>query len=293
MKFNYVSDSNGGLSRNLTAFVDGEMYVADESHPNIDALVTAAIAGNEDEFLNLIDPSVKAAEKFSALLTDRVTVRNSRVYVDQIEVEGAFADQIVRFLEEDVDDWEPLALFLEKVYSNVDADIRENLSRWLQAEAFTLLPNGNILGYRGLRSDYTSVHAGPGIVNGVEVNGHLDNSVGNVVEIDAKLVEVNASRGCASGLHVGTYEYAKSWSQGQLVSVEVDPRHVRSVPYECGSSKMRVSKYKVLADVTTKDDSTVSLDFEVADEFDVASEDYIDGYIDGYEDAADGAEPKF
>jgi hypothetical protein len=168
-------------------------------------------------------------------------------------------------LSEGVEDWKPLVAFLEKVYSNTAENIRENLSRWLNAEQFTILPNGNILGYRGLNADFTSKHAGPGIVNGERVNGHLDNSVGNVVEIDAELVENNPSVGCASGLHVGTHSYASDWAGygGVLVSVEVNPVHVRSVPFECSSNKMRVSKYKVLEVVNQKVTSAVA----TADDF--------------------------
>ena len=120
-----------------------------------------------------------------------------------------------------------------------------------------MLPNVGILGYRGLNQNFTSKHAGPGIVNGVTVNGHLDNSPGNVLELPVELVEVNAARGCASGLHVGTYEYATGWAGygGLVVSVEVDPRHVRSVPYECESRKIRVSKYVVREVVTNKVES--------------------------------------
>lgn len=283
MQFNLVQRSGDA---NITVVIDGEIYVADDVHPNFDKIVEAAISGATDsEVLALIDASVSVGVKF-AELSDRVVVRDSRVYVDQTEVEDVYTDQVVRFLEEDVEDWKPLVLFLEKVYSNVDADIRENLSRWLNAEAFTILPNGNILGYRGLRADYTSVHAGPGIVNGVAVHGHLDNSVGNVCEIDVDLVEKDARRGCASGLHVGTYAYASDWGRnGVVVKVEVDPRHIRSVPYECDSAKMRVSKYRVLDTVTAKTDSAVATDVEVVDEF---TPDYIEGYGDGYEDAEGG-----
>lgn len=275
MQFNLVRRDG---SANITVVVDGEMYVADDQHPLFDEIVDAAIDGDES-VVDLFDTSHRAAARFENL-SERVTVANSRVYVDQTEVDDVYADQIIRFLDEGVDDWEPLVKFLEKVYSNVSEGIRENLSRWLKGEVFTILPNGNILGYRGLRSDYTSVHAGPGVVNGVAVNGHLDNSVGNTVEIAANLVENNPAKGCASGLHVGTYAYAKDWAgpSGVVVSVEVDPRHVRSVPYECASAKMRVSKYVVKETVAGKTDTAVSYAYgDYSDDYDEYADDE-DGY---------------
>lgn len=270
MQFNLVRHDD---SANITVVVDGEMFVADDQHPLFDEIVAAAIDGDES-VVDLFDTSRRAAAVLENL-SDRVQVANSRVWVDQTEVDDVFADLLIDLLDEGSEDYQPYVNFLEKVYSNVSEGIRGNLSRWLKAEEFSILPNGNILGYRGLRPDHTSVHAGPGVVNGVRVNGHLDNSVGNVVQIDTDLVEVNPSEGCASGLHVGTFAYASGWSQGALVKVEVDPRHVRSVPYECDSQKMRVSQYRVLEDVTVKTESRYAdYDYDEYDEYD----DDEDGY---------------
>lgn len=264
MQFNLVRRDG---SANITVVVDGEMFVADDQHPLFDEIVEAAVDGDES-VVDLFDTSRRAAAVLENL-SDRVQVANSRVYVDQTEVEDVFADLLIDLLDDGDDaNYQPYVNFLEKVYSNTSEGIRENLSRWLKAEQFTILANGNILGYRGLNANYTSKHAGPGIVNGVSVNGHLDNSVGNVVELPANLVEENAAVGCASGLHVGTFEYASGWSQGKLVAVEVDPRHVRSVPYECDSQKMRVSKYKVLDTIDAKVEGFVSFDYDDADDYD-------------------------
>lgn len=277
LKFNLVRYDEGA---NITVVHDGEMYTADDAHPLFEEIVEGATNGDVS-VVDLFDTSYRAAEVF-ADLTERVRVANSRVYVDGFEVEDVFADTLVEYLGSDTSDNDRLALvnFLEKVYSNVESDIRENLSRWLKAEQFTILPNGNILGYRGLNANYTSRHAGPGIVNGVAVNGNLDNSVGNVLEMDAAMVEHDPSRGCAQGLHVGTYYYATGWAGGHgvVVSVEVDPRHVRSVPYDSGDAKMRVSKYTVKETVTAKTDSRVSYAYDV-DDYDY--DDY-DEYGDDY-----------
>lgn len=269
MQFNLVRRDG---SANITVVVEGDMFVADDQHPLFEEIVEAAIAGDES-VVGLFDTSRRVAAVLENL-SDRVQVANSRVWVDQTEVDDVFADLIIDLLSEGTGDYRPYVNFLEKVYSNTSEGIRESLSRWLKAEEFSILPNGNILGYRGLNSDYTSKHAGPGIVNGVQANGHLDNSVGNVVELPVELVEVNAAMGCASGLHVGTYSYAESWAGygGVVVSVEVDPRHVRSVPYDCASQKMRVSKYKVLDIITQKVDSRYADGGENYDEYDYYEE---------------------
>lgn len=274
MQFNLVRRDD---SANITVVVDGAMFVADDSHPLFNEIVEGALNGDR-AVVDLFDTSRRAAAVLENL-SDRVQVANSRVWVDQTEVDDVFADLLIDLLDDGEEDYMPYVLFLEKVYSNTSEGIRENLSRWLKAEAFSILPNGNILGYRGLNADYTSKHAGPGVVNGVQVNGHLDNSVGNVIELPVELVEVNAAKGCASGLHVGTHNYATGWAGygGVTVSVEVDPRHVRSVPYECNSEKMRVSKYKVLDTITAKTETRYA-DYDV-DDFDEYGDDDEDCYF--------------
>lgn len=276
MQFNLVRRED---SANITVVVNGEMLVADDSHPLFEEIVAAAVDGDES-VADLFDTSRRAAAVLENL-SDRVQVADSRVWVDQTEVDDVFADLLIDLLDEGAEDYQPYVNFLEKVYSNTDEGIREHLSRWLKAESFSILPNGNILGYRGLNANYTSKHAGPGVVNGVTVNGYLDNSVGNVIELPVELVEVNAAKGCASGLHVGTHEYATGWAGygGVTVSVEVDPRHVRSVPYECGGQKMRVSKYKVLDTITQKVESRYAdYSSDDYDEYDYSDDEYGDDY---------------
>lgn len=272
MQFNLVRREEGANITVVTS--EGEMLTADDQHPLFEEIVQKAVAGDES-VADLFDTSRRAAAVLENL-SDRVQVANSRVWVDQTEVDDVFADLLVDLLDDGEEDYAPYVNFLEKVYSNTSEGIRENLSRWLKAESFTILPNGNILGYRGLNDNYTSKHAGPGVVNGVSVNGHLDNSVGNVLELPTDMVEVNAAVGCAPGLHVGTHDYASRWAGygGVVVSVEVDPRHVRSVPYECDSNKMRVSKYKVLDTITQKVESRYSDGGENYDEYDYEEDEY-------------------
>src|SRR5690349_22294930 len=89
---------------NITVVIDGNLHVADDQHPNFEKIVEAVLGGESDAtVLSLIDASVGAAAKFENL-SERVTVANSRVYVDGDEVTGPFADQIVRFLEDDLED---------------------------------------------------------------------------------------------------------------------------------------------------------------------------------------------
>lgn len=242
MQYNLVRRED---TANITVVIDGDLFVADEQHPSFDAIALAAAAGDERKVLDLIDGSRAAAKKFQSL-SERVSVANSRIFIDGDEIDDVYADHIVRFLENDCEDWKPLVAFLEKVYTNTDEHTRENLSRWLKSVgSFTIDEDGDIVGYKGVRNDLTSVHAGPAVVNGEAVNGNVPNQPGSVITMARSKVTHNPAVGCAAGLHVGTWEYASNF--GSIVlEVKVNPRDVVSVPTDCNGEKMRVSRYKVV-----------------------------------------------
>ena len=272
MQFNLVVRDG---QANITVFVDGQMYVADETHPNFEAIKAAVLSGDES-VTDLFDAGRTIVKRFEKL-SRSVSIKGDKVFFDGVEQNNALTEHLVRAVNDGVEDFQPLVNFYEKIEANQNEHSREHLYRWLNRR-FTITPEGNIIGYRGLREDYTSVHAGPGIINGEEVNGHLDNSIGNVVELPRDQVTFDPAVGCAFGLHVGTYDYASGWSQGRVVEVEVDPRDVVSVPTDCGDAKMRVCRYTVTRDATGERQEAVA----VGSYYDADVEDWFSDYDDDY-----------
>ena len=84
-------------------------------------------------------------------------------------------------------------------------------------------------------------------------------------------VEHDPGVGCHVGLHAGTWDYASSFAQGAVLTVEINPRDVVSVPTDCQDQKMRVCRYTVTG-ITEQE-----LGSFVADEYDEDEE------IEGYE----------
>jgi hypothetical protein len=86
----------------------------------------------------------------------------------------------------------------------------------------------------------------------VSAEGSIYNGVGEVIEVARRSVDDNKDNHCSFGLHVGSYDYANNWagSDGRLLVVEVDPADAVSVPTDCEYQKLRVSKYRVLSDIT-------------------------------------------
>jgi hypothetical protein len=231
----------------VTVTVGGKTYTAtDTSHENFDYIVEVLRnpdLWSDEEIVGLFDLSVAVDNKFSAI-SNRVTVSGGQVYLDGEAIDNSLTGQIVSFLNDGLD-FTPLVNFFVKIMDNPNAHSREHLFQWLTSAKFAIAPDGDFIGYKGVNSDLSSVTAGPGIVNGVEANGHLDNSIGNVVEMDRAKVTFDPNVHCSVGLHVGNWGYASAFGSKTL-EVRVNPADVVSVPNDHGYAKMRVSKYKVV-----------------------------------------------
>jgi hypothetical protein len=229
-----------------------QTVAAKSANPNFDQIRELAESGEgtADEFLRLFDPGVAAAAAFENV-TDRVQIGNGQVLFDGKRIENALTKQIVRFLQEDVEDFKPLVNFMEKVMDNPNEHSREQLYEWLDRYDFTITPSGDIVAYKGVRRDgdsFQSISSGTEAVyvDGVRHQGRIPNPIGAVINMERDLVHHDPSAGCSRGLHVGTYSYASGFAQGALLECHVNPRDVVSVPTDCGWQKVRTCRYKVV-----------------------------------------------
>lgn len=282
LKFNLVRTDVD--SENITVLLNGEMYVADSDHnPNFDEIVRKVRLGDES-VVDLFDLERTVSKKFDKL-SERVAVRNGAIYFDGSVVDDALSQQVLRFVEDEVEDWNPLVLFWEKLAQNPNEHSREQLYRWLKDRNFQISKNGNIVGFKGVKVDsdgvYRSIHAGPAIVDDEEVDGYVPNVVGSVVEMARDSVQFNPAVGCSTGLHVGTYSYATGFAQGAVLTVSVNPRDVVSVPTDCNDEKLRVCRYRIVNDTAIPWNGSVS---DVEDE-DLPEENDLDAdFYDDFEE---------
>lgn len=270
----------------ITVFIPGrDPLPAGQDHPNFDQILSAVVGVDDpdgDAIATLFDVTQSIADRFDPV-SRRVSVGNGRVYFDGDEIHSSLTEQILRFMEEGVDDWQPLVNFFEKVQANPTEHSREQLYEWLSRHRFTITPAGNLVGYKGVKKDadgnLVSVHSGPAIVDGVSVNGHVPNAVGSVIEVARSYVNHNPAQGCSTGLHVGTYDYAKGYASGALLEVHVDPADVVSVPTDCNAQKVRVCRYTVVG-IIDAEYAQPLLDSDRGDYYDDEDEDWYDEYDD-------------
>jgi hypothetical protein len=247
IKYNLVSVGN---ESSVTAFIDGEMYVANQDHKNWDQIV-AGITSGDESVVRLFDPAEEVAKRFERL-TDRISVANGKVYFDGDHVDNAITDHILRMLEAD-EDFMSLVNFMDKLYQNPEQHSREQLYGWMRARpSITITSDGDLIAYKGLYSEtdedgtlYKSWHSGKAIVNGEVKEGQIPQRIGDTVEMPRSEVEFNPAVGCSTGLHAGTFDYARNYG-GSRVKVAINPRDVVSVPTEHNEQKIRVCRYVVI-----------------------------------------------
>lgn len=232
-----------GQGSSITVLNGGKVFTATNTHPAFGQIVEGAVR-NDESILGLFDAASTVAKAF-AKVSDRISLRDGHLYVDGELADNSLAAQIVRFQQEGITDFMPLVNFYEKVLTNHNGNSREQLYTWLADRDFTITEDGDFIAYKGVRADLTSVHAGPAIVDGVEVNGHVPNNVGSIVEMVRSRVNANPYEGCSTGLHAGTWDYASSFGP-VCVKVKINPRDVVSVPRDCGFQKLRTCRYEVL-----------------------------------------------
>lgn len=266
-----------GESSSIAVFVNGQLLVANDTNPNFTAIVKGAREGDES-IADLFDIGQAVATSFDAV-SERVSYANGELFFDGDPIEGLLVDHIIRSLESGLRDVTGLVKFLENLQTNPNPESVTMLYDWLQANGeFTIDTDGLLVGYKGVSSDGKSIHSGKAIVDGQVVKGRIPNDPGSVIEMPRSEVQFDPSIGCHTGLHVGTYEYARSFGNGNLLEVRVNPRDVVSVPTDCSAQKLRCCRYEVVGTISDPysqpvlggeyDDDLYDEDYDVWGEYD-------------------------
>ena len=241
-----ITTSDG--KRSLTVVLnDGQVTPITDEHPGFENILTALTDGSADSKIKgLLDPANAIYGKVSTL-SERVRLVGGTLTFDGDPIDGPIADFIVNIVQtsDNTDSYQAWINFLEKLGTNPSEESKSHLFKFMTAHGITVTKDGDIVLYKGVNADGTSVHAGPGIVNGEAMNGHLPNEVGSTLEIPRSKVDTNRGVACSTGLHAGTHRYASSFAP-RLLTVVINPRDVVSVPSDSNDEKVRVSRYTVL-----------------------------------------------
>lgn len=218
-------------------------------NPNWAKIYAAVEAGDETLLQNLI--SIKrSVETFGN--TGNIQVREGSVFFRGEKLFGEDVNRILSYLKGGFPA-DSMIKFLESKVRNVSPASVASLYNFLENKEMPITANGTVLGFKGIRDDYFSVHTGAEpLISGIRrADGAIRNQIGDVNWMERRYVNCNASESCGPGLHVGSRRYAKGWGPRVMV-VEFLPEHVGMVPnHAC--EVLRVEKYRVVGELNEAD----------------------------------------
>jgi hypothetical protein len=245
-KVPYIINENS-----LTIFWEGKPYTLRKDHVNFNLAKSAILEARYDDLGDLLDIA-KAVENF---VEGDVEVKDEVVYYKGHRLHGVVVDKLLEMLRAGMKDSAPLVNFITRLQSNPSANSVNELYSFMSYKSLPNTPEGKILGYKGVQSDFWSNtgNADTIVLQGQTNERHqIFNGVGETIEVARRCVDDNKDHHCSFGLHIGSYDYANNWAgeDGRLLIVEFDPEDAVSVPTDCDFQKLRVSKYRVISDIT-------------------------------------------
>ena len=235
----------------ITIFWEGKPYTLRSDHANFKLAEKAILDARYDDLGDLLDIS-KAVENF---VEGEIEVKDEIVYYKGHRLHGVVVDKLLDMLRSGMKDSAPLTNFITRLQANPSANSVNELYSFLSYKSLATTPEGKVLGYKGVQGNFWSStgNADTIVVQGETNDRHqILNEVGSTIEVARRCVDDNKDNHCSFGLHVGSYDYANQWAgkDGRLLLVEFDPQDAVSVPTDCDFQKLRVSKYKVISDIT-------------------------------------------
>jgi len=220
---------------NITLIHDNESHVIPRSAINYNEIKEAL---NNQDYQKAID-ALDTKSALETLSEGLVSCNGESVIYKGEPVHNTASDKLLKLMADGYTNIKPWLKFIQKLMQNPSHNSREQSYKFIEHRGMPLTEEGNIIGYKGVTNQYKD-----------KWSGKFDNSVGSILSMDRGNVDDNINHGCSQGFHVGSHEYADSWAgnEGKLMLVEFSPEDIVSVPHDCQYAKLRVSKYKVIAE---------------------------------------------
>jgi hypothetical protein len=272
---------------NITVVIGSTPFTISKSHITYPQVLEAIKAGDWERVKEIVDP-VKVVLKFGQ---GNVSIEGEQLSWKGKPLHSSLATRMISMLQEGFD-VKPMANFMENLFSNPSKRAVDELYSFLEKNNLPITPCGSFLAYKRVRHNYTDCHTGT-----------MDNSVGQVVEMERNEVDDNKDRTCSAGLHFCSHSYLGHFGGDRVVIVKINPRDVVSIPSDYNDAKGRACRYEVIGEVGNNPDDGVEFtrpvqtnansvqtpdtwnwDADGVDEFDDMVDDSYDYDADGDED---------
>lgn len=245
-----------------TLLYEGKPYTLESSHPNFAPFKKALISEDFDTAINYLD----IRKQVEAFADGELRVSHGAVYYYDEKLHGKVVDKLLELLESGMKVGNPFVKFVKNLLDNPSNSSVEELYDFLSYKSLAIDEDGYVIGYKGVASDGWSLSGNTQTIvlqGNVNDRGQIENKVGDTIEVKRRSVDDNRQNSCSHGLHIGSFDYAKSWAGqgGKLLLVRFNPADAVSVPQDSQCQKLRVCKYEVLEEIEVEDDSEIKEPF--------------------------------
>ena len=222
--------------KNIILVIDGRSHtVSKDTHMNYGKIVDALKAKDWDVLADLVEPK-KAIVNFGK---GYITIENGVVYWKGSVFNNALSNRMIEMYQDGFP-IEPMVAFMENLMANPSKRSVDQVYGFLEKNSLPITEDGHFLAYKKVRKDYKDIHSGT-----------IDNSIGQVIEMDRNLVDDNPDSHCSTGLHFCSISYLSGFGQynDPIMILKINPADVVSIPSDYNGAKGRCMKYEVVAEV--------------------------------------------
>jgi hypothetical protein len=218
---------------NVVVVIDSKPHTINKTHVTYQRVVDAIKAGDWDTVKDVIEPKKVVLEYGKG----NVAVQGEKLFWKGEEMHSALSTRMIQMLQDGFP-IEPMVSFMENLMTNPSKRAVTELYGFLEKNSLPITPDGQFLAYKRVRFDYKDVHSGT-----------MDNSVGNVVEMERNSVDDDKDRTCSTGLHFCSRDYLGHFGGERIVIVKINPRDVVSIPSDYNGAKGRACRYEVVDEI--------------------------------------------
>lgn len=218
---------------NIVVVINNNPHTISKTHITYQKVLDAIKAGDWDTVRDVIEPK-KVVLNYGQ---GNVAVQGDKLFWKGQEMHNALSNRMIQMLQDGFP-IEPMINFMENLMKNPSFRSVQELYGFLEKNNLPITPDGHFLAYKKVREDFKDCHSGT-----------MDNSVGQVVEMERNQVDDNKDRTCSSGLHFCSKEYLNHFGGERTVIVKINPRDVVSIPADYNDSKGRACRYEVVGEL--------------------------------------------
>lgn len=222
--------------KNIILVIDGKSHtVTKDTHMNYSKIVDALKAQDWDSIRELVEPQ-KAIVNFGK---GYVSIENGIVYWKGQPFNNGLSTRMIEMYQEGFP-IEPMVHLMENLMQNPSKRSVEQFYGFVERNSLPITEDGYILAFKKVRKDYKDIHSGT-----------IDNSIGQVIEMERNLVDDNPNSTCSSGLHFCSESYLDHFgnSDDPVMIMKINPADVVSIPTDYDGAKGRCCKYEVIGQV--------------------------------------------